>query len=226
MSEPTPSLVEQSQEFADELSGLLCAVLPNAPGVVAEFSGDRAVVKPEEAVPIRVGGERLASLDVHLRCRLDSHGIWLAVESSTFRLRLDLDRTPLVRFDYVRDATTAPCSHLQVHAHRGALSHLLSRAGHPNAHDMSKLHLPLGGARFRPCLEDVLQFLVEECRVDHQAGWRDAVHTGRASWRRKQTRAAVRDFPEEAAEVLRQLAYEVVSPQTPPETRPQPMYGW
>jgi len=161
-----------------------------------------------------------------LRCQLDSHGVWLAVESSTYKLALDRDRTPLLRVDYVRGANKAPCAHLQVHAHRGALTHLLSQAGHAKAHDMSALHLPLGGARFRPCLEDVLQFLVDECQVESVPGWRDAVLAGRARWRRRQARTVTRDFLEEAADVLRSEGYRVEPPDEVPEISGKALYDW
>lgn len=74
---------------------------------------------------------------------------------------------------------------------------------------MESLHVPVGGGRFRPCLEDVIEFLVVECRFDSQEGWRAAVQTGREQWRRTQTRTVVRDSPIEAADTLRALGYTV-----------------
>ena len=132
----------------------------------------------------------------------------------------------MLRFDYLRDARTVPCAHINVHAHRGALSHLLSRAGDPEAHDMAKLHIPVGGARFRPCLEDVLQFLVQECRFDSLDGWLDAVKAGREQWRRTQVRAATRDFPEEAAGALRTLGYAVGAPAVSSEEGATARFAW
>jgi len=65
MTDAPPTLVEQAQGFADELTELLTAVLPGAPGAVAERVADRIVVRPEDDVPIMVDGARLASLEVH-----------------------------------------------------------------------------------------------------------------------------------------------------------------
>jgi hypothetical protein len=118
------------------------------------------VVAPVEDVALLVDGTPLAALEIHIRCRRDSRGRWWAVDQSAYKLRLNADSTPLLRLEYVREAHSTPSAHLQVHAQRGALSHLLSRTGHHAPHDMSKLHLPLGGARFRPCLEGLLQLLV------------------------------------------------------------------
>jgi hypothetical protein len=74
---------------------------------------------------------------------------------------------------------------------------------------MSDLHFPVGGSRFRPSLEDVLDMLVRELGVDHEPGWRDALATGRERWRRMQIRAVVRDAPGEAIAVLEKLGYEI-----------------
>ena len=79
---------------------------------------------------------------------------------------------------------------------------------------MESLHLPVGGDRFRPCLEDVIEFLVVECRFDCQGGWRAPSEAGRERWRRMQTRTAVRDSPSEAAAALRSLGYTVAAPET------------
>ncbi len=79
-------------------------------------------------------------------------------------------------------------------------------------YSMESLHLPVGGDRFRPCLEDVIEFLVVECRFDSTAGWRAAVQAGRERWRRTQTRTVVRDSPGEAAAALRALGYTVAVP--------------
>lgn len=78
---------------------------------------------------------------------------------------------------------------------------------------MESLHLPVGGDRFRPCLEDVIEFLVVECRFATKEGWRAAVEAGREQWRRTQIRTAVRDAPSEAASALRALGYAVEAPE-------------
>jgi len=229
MTEGAPgalSVADQALEFAQELGALLSRTLPSAPNVNAEFIEDRAVVRPDEAVPVLVAGERLASLEVHLRCMPDHRGEWLAVESSTFKVSLDVDRTPLLRIEFLRSPHTAPSAHLQIHAQRGALTHLLSKAGHGAPHEMSKLHFPLGGARYRPCLEDVIQFLISECRVDSLPNWEDAVCEGRETWRRKQARAVARDFPTEAAETLKRLGYSVTAPPEVPPTAERALHHW
>ena len=71
------------------------------------------------------------------------------------------------------------------------------------------LHFPIGGHRFRPCLEDVLQMLIEEFGVDVPAGWRENLMEGRGMWREIQRKAPVSDHPEAAAQALEALGFGV-----------------
>jgi hypothetical protein len=223
------SLGEQAKQFAAALTETLQATLPGAPEAIAEMAeqAGRVVVRPGGDVPLHLNTRVLARLDVRLRCQLDSSGTWLAIESSSFSLVASLDRAPVIRFDYLREPTTAPAAHVQVHAHRGALTHLLSQAGHPKPHDIGALHIPVGGARFRPCLEDVLQFLITDCRFDGHPNWQQAVLAGRERWRRVQARAVTRDFPAEAVETLIALGYEVTPPSGGhPPSPEKALRGW
>jgi hypothetical protein len=74
---------------------------------------------------------------------------------------------------------------------------------------MSERHFPLGGPRFRPCLEDILEMFAVELRVDCSAEGREALRRGRVSWRSLQLATAVRDSPEVAVSTLRDLGYTV-----------------
>lgn len=67
------------------------------------------------------------------------------------------------------------------------------------------LHFPLGGARFRPCLEDLLEFVIREFGIDTVPGWEDVISVGRISWRHIQLVAAVRDDPDTARIALSEL---------------------
>ena len=122
-------------------------------------------------------------MKISIACQMDSSGRYLAVEESTYSLVAVLDRTPVLRIHYLRDPGSRPSAHVHVHGHRGALSHLLSQAGHSSPHDMSSLHIPVEGSRYRPCLEDFTQFLICECNFDSITGWRGRVELGREIWR-------------------------------------------
>jgi hypothetical protein len=205
-------LFVQAEEFATELTDLFHSCFRDAPTAVAELAEARIVVRPERPVPLYISGKQRATLEVRLRCELDSRGTWLAVETSSITLTATVDRTPVFRFEYFRRPQKVPSAHLQLHAHRGALSQLLAHAGHPKAHDMSALHFPLGGSRFRPCLEDVVQFLAEEFSFDVLSTWKTAVEAGRQRWREKQVKAVVRDWQTVAAEALCDLGFAVEPP--------------
>lgn len=162
-----------------------------------------------------VRDDHLADLGITMFLDHDRTGRYLKTVRSDVVVHSVLDRRPLFRYEYRADMRVTPIAHWQVHAERGALSHLLARAHEhdprsvPNPHDMSSLHIPVGGERFRPCLEDVLQFLITNCGIDSVPGWRSAVERGREQWRRRQLGSSVRDLPSEAARVLRELGWSV-----------------
>jgi hypothetical protein len=168
----------------------------------------------------------LASMKLSVACELDSAHRYLAVWESTYDLLAELDRAPVIRVHYVREGQGRPTAHVHVHAHRGALTHLLSQSGHDHPHDIGSLHLPVGGSRFRPCLEDFIQFLISECRFDALPGWRTQVDAGRERWRRRQAATVVRDVPDEAVRVLRELGYAVQEPDPVPDASAKALRGW
>jgi len=130
---------------------------------------------------------------------------------------------PIWRYDYFPDADWKPVSYLHVHGHRDEAVHLMvsgdaqrnrRRLARDNFRSgLSDLHFPLGGDRFRPCLEDVLEMLIQEFGIDCQDTALDAIRASREAWRTKQIAAAVRDHPESAAASLRELGYSVARPQ-------------
>ena len=55
--------------------------------------------------------------------------------------------------------------------------------------------------------------LAEEFGVDRMESWRVSLREGRATWRRRQLAASVRDAPETAATALVGLGYQVFPPE-------------
>lgn len=225
MSEP-PTLGQQAVIFAKELTNTVQAVSPEcAPFEAKALSGGpRFTVSqtPAEGVPLRVRGKPLLSLTARYACTYDGADRFLAVDSSEISIFAGMQAhgEPLIRYEYLRAARDVPAAHIQVHGHRDALSHVLARAGTATNRGkrrakgddiprMSGLHLPLGGHRFRPCLEDVLEMLLDEFGIDGAKGAREALHKGRVRWRKTQTASAVRDSPESAISVLEELGYSV-----------------
>jgi len=159
------------------------------------------------------GNLQLAELTANFRLCVDSYATHIAVEQSSFVLKAKIERAPIIRWDYDRaPRSKKPRSHIQITAHRGALSHILSRMGHDTPHSIESLHIPMGGERFRPCLEDVIEFLIRDCGFKGGPDWRRKIRDGRARWRRIQTRAVVRDSPASAVAELEALGYAIVPP--------------
>lgn len=218
INQPPETLLVQATRFGDQVSELLGQSFPQAPVMELTTKGTRASLSPEGqsdkqgGVPLNINGKLHAWLRIDFLCRLDVTAEFLTIDKSKIWIVATVDSTPLFRFEYLYDADWVPHSHIQVHGERGALSHLLSQTGHKRPHNMSALHLPTGGARFRPNLEDVIQFLVVDCKFDALDDWRAAVDARRAEWRKTQTRAACRALPQEAAEQLIKMGYQVTPP--------------
>lgn len=229
------SLAERSAAFASSIQRTLDGSLPGSRLVVFVKSpvGYKFVVKLEDdKMPLLVDSKDVGHLSFSMDQQLDRSGQFLKTTGSKITVWSKIDKTPLVRLEYDAAMRAAPISHWQVHAERGAMSFLLGRAHLRDSsrvakpHDFSSLHFPLGGERFRPCMEDVIQFLVHDCGVDALPGWKDVVEAGRESWRRMQLKSAVRDAPEDAAWVLRDLGYIVGHPDGLAADRSESLRKW
>jgi hypothetical protein len=143
-------------------------------------------------------------LDIGYRLCLDDSGEYLAVNASAFSIyAADDDRSYLCRFDYERGKHEYPEAHLQVYGESAALA---SWAGEPRTRQLERLHFPVGGRRYRPVLEDVVEFLITEgLAVPRDEGWKDILRAEREAFQRIQLSAAIRRDPQTAREVLRGL---------------------
>lgn len=243
-----PDLIALAEEFADSLTTTVRGILgPEVPRFAAIYvpksKGKRHLVVRTQSprgqesppIPIMIHGLRRLDLIVELRCTWDGHRDYLAIEKSAIAVRMTGTSEPLFRWEFLRSPLSRiPSAHFQIHAHRDEIVYLLlaggatspravKRAGElasdqPDLPRVCDVHIPLGGARFRPCLEDVLQFLIEEFGISCQNGWRPAIEAGRLNWRKIQAGAVARDFPDEAARVLESLGYEVTAPKEKPAT--------
>lgn len=225
-------ILGQSQELAERLTQTLHACFPDDSRVIALSLADRVLIQsaPNSAqelralprphqMPLFVDGKRVAEWTINMHMVLDRSGQFLKTVESALVLKSVMEKTPLVRLEYRSDMRTAPISHWQFHAERGAFSHMLAVAHAGGSeyvtdrpHSLSSLHFPVGGERFRPSIEDFIEFLIRECGVDKVDGWDQALRENRELWRRMQLRAAVRDLQAEAAERLRDEGWTVAPP--------------
>jgi hypothetical protein len=213
-------------EFGEELQQLLDAVLPYQDGTdpdlrqvtVTEsglaFAVEIGTAKAGQAQPIPLlsAGAKVAELFVTMRLVADSADRHPAVARSRIVVRVDR-RNPLLRLDYDRDMHTVPGCHWNVHAERSALTRVLARSNPSHSGELSKVHLPVGGFRMRPSIEDVLQMLITDFRFDRLHDAQAAIDAGRIRWRRRQLAAMIRDDVPEAIRVMaEEFGYAVVVP--------------
>ncbi|MDY5786194.1 hypothetical protein [Corynebacterium sp.] len=196
--------------------------------VNTEYNEDENIVVGEFQVPLIHGagqpdraafrGDYSELFEAIIRYKLaqDRSESFLAVKSSKFEIRVAT--APGIRFEYERDNTSAPCAHIHYSGVAGLLSPALMhnfRSATRNSRKKGRLealHLPVGGKRFRPSLEDFLSFVIAECGFRGKPGWEPKLLYRRQEWLEKQTSAAVRDFPEAAARELRMLGFSVDPP--------------
>jgi hypothetical protein len=154
-------------------------------------------------------------LDVSYTLRLDDRGTHMAVQKSTYGLYRDEEMSaPLAHWDYEREKLDYPEAHLQIDAESEHWRAALRVAGRPDE-KVSHLHLPVGARRYRPTLEDVIEFLVVEKLCDALDGWRAVLEAERRRFHLNQLRAAVRNDQSTAAEALRVEGWRVAAPPSP-----------
>jgi hypothetical protein len=238
-SDPVDRLHQLADQFAQDLAATLNGVLDRVPAITAELMSGRNPrlsvaprdledpLRPNATIPLYIGGKHRLSLRVEMFCGWDSTVEYLTVDESKIALELAGSRAqPLFRFEYDRRVPdTVAAAHIQVHAHRDEIVYLMGlptrararqRAARGTMPILSELHIPVGGHRFRPCVEDVLEFAINEFGVETRDGWRAVLRKGRVDWRRKQVATVVRDSPNEAARSLAEMGWSV----RPPVDRP------
>lgn len=213
-----------SEAFGQQIQDLLETVLPSAPGPDTEqrqikvlrhsryFVVRSGTTEKPGSISLLSAGKPVAKLYFSYLCSPDQAGTYLAVRKSTFQLTSLQEGPPLLRLDYDHKMHSAPQVHWNVHAERGATSVLLARCNPKHHGLLSQVHLPVGGTRYRPCLEDFLEMLVVEFNIDRLPRWRESIQHGRQQWRQFQVRSAVRDWPEQAVAVLESLGYDIATP--------------
>jgi hypothetical protein len=232
---PHDQLLQQACDFAARLTRTVQSAFGSE---VAPFTARAAegstrsrmtvVQQPSTGISLSIDGVPRLLLRVEFWCVWDHAETYLAVDEAKIKILSIDDKEPLFRYEYLRAPTAGqPCAHMQVHAHRDAVTFLMTLSGDGSPRGrrrraavhrqgsqprMAELHFPLGGHRFRPCLEDILEMLLDEFGVDAPAGAKEALCRGRERWRTDQLAAAVRDSPSTAARVLTDLGYTVAPP--------------
>ncbi len=229
-SPPPGHLVTESTLFARSLTRTVQALVSTCQPFTATLltGADRVIVKqdPEQGIVLNVDGQPLLRLTAQFFCTWDGLQSFLAIHESKIAVYASSPSAsePLFRYEYLRPAPSdMPAAHIQFHAHRNEFAHVLSRTGSSQRRakrrtksnripQISEIHFPVGGHRFRPCLEDVLEMLIHEFGVDCPSTAVESLAQGREAWRRTQVRSAVRDAPDEAVRALREMGYAIAEP--------------
>ncbi|MEU8832379.1 hypothetical protein [Streptomyces sp900116325] len=206
----TSDLHSQARSFAkelqDALNGTICrdvrigAVVRSLSGAGTAMTIGSGLSKSNPTqptgFPLRVDGKRpRAWMNLSFQVRMDDELTYLTIHSSYCGIFADEElENCLCHFDFEREKERYTSAHLQVHGHSPALA-LLNR-GNDSKRTLDKLHFPVGGKRFRPSLEDIIEFLIAERLVDAKAGYEEVLELGRERFQVKQLRAAMRRRPE------------------------------
>lgn len=226
----TSALDEASNEFAAQLTELIqgCVVGVREFGVV-EAGDDQRRIGPMPLNPEKVGfslvplprecdgaGPATLMLKIELRVSVTPHSGFLVVQTSDYGLWVRPDprrrERPVFRVEYVRNARSKPSAHVHLHAESLEIGWIYGTAGLAPPR-LAEFHFPVGGRRFRPTVEDLLQFLDRErLYTGWNPGWQAVVDRTLGDWEQKQASATVRDHTDVAVEQLREMGYEVKPP--------------
>lgn len=233
------NLIESAESFAAILTEVVNGtVSTDIRFVVTPFAGppDLAWVYPEGSTPATVvlipivaglpdGEPPRLWLRASFQVRLDDDRDHLAVQQSVFGLVIDeKTKRPAVRVEYDRDKgnepdDTAPArhrrsaAHVQIHGSSEELAYVQGLNGDRQLRGLEKFHIPVGGRRFRPSIEDFIEFLWTERLIPGlHPGWQDVLSRHRAGWLALQLRAAVRNDPSAAVAQLEAMGYVVEPP--------------
>ncbi|MGB3414596.1 MAG: hypothetical protein WBA28_07750 [Microbacteriaceae bacterium] len=234
------SIAEQAKEFANQVQEMLLKVLPEGElGIVLrtytrEDNSQTVVItqKDPEGVQLTVDGKPFLRLTFEYYCIGGTGGTWLKILKSSFTVAANGVNQPYFHYDYLANPQgKIPSAHLNVHGHRDDLIRSLlhsNRSGshsknrrrdllsHGNVPTMSNLHFPVGGSRFRPGLEDVLQMVINEFGIDVRSGHQKYLEEYRQRYRTVQLEAIVGSLPTIAVRKLEAMGYQFSHKPTSP----------
>lgn len=223
---------EAVRDFYEEIIETLQAALPLSPedidskidlnqsngiwvlSITAPLFYGRKLVSVEE----RQESERsdLYALVIEYTLTKDRNAKYLTVKNSGYQIRVHTQSA--IKFEYEREKKNVAAAHIHFSGIGGLLSPALMKNGKTKKGDPRKdgdikaLHIPVGGHRFRPSLEDFLYFTILECGFQAKHGWERALKESRETWFDIQLQASIRDNPAVAMGALQRLGFNVTPP--------------
>lgn len=218
-------LEAQARRFAAQTSELLnktvadgvrISALSTAGGRTIMGAGVRKTKATPDSIPITpTGGMAVVHLYLIHSYEFDPEGVYLTMSTSTMSLYTSPvmeDDQLIVGIDYVRNPSNDfPGAHLHVSGQRDDLDSVYLGDAR-KTRKLRDLHLPVGGRRFRPTLEDLIEFMVTEEMVVPRPQWKRTVDEHRDRWTEIQVKATVRRHQDDAATALREAGWSVTSP--------------
>jgi hypothetical protein len=223
----------RAQAFADDIALLLNRTVSShvrlsaydgeGKGVIYIGTADGGRLAKMAPIPL-LTGKAFARLwlDLGYTVLFDPDGKFM-VKSSIFGLKTGVNAEhEIFRVDYEREKQKYPASHIQVIGSNDALRSLFQAMGIPKQR-LEDLHFPCGGKRYRPIIEDVVEFVITEGLVGKSAEDSQAIlkllANRRADFQRVQLAAAIRGDIETTIGALDELGYDV---KRRPATRGRP----
>lgn len=228
-----PAVKTLSEEFARNLNEVLTAtavVWRGRPRLKARYiaqdrlaviSSGRGSLSWDSIIPLGTDDTPRVGLNIFASGVMDRDNKYLMITQSAFSLYSLVGdcfgegrpgRSELIfGIDYAREPMNDyPVCHIHVGGGRDDLDRLYR--GDRKRRELPQLHFPVGGRRFRPTLEDVIEFAIVEELAEPVDGWRDAIKRTRDDYEINQTRAAARNHQHEVAEVLDDAGWTVTPP--------------
>lgn len=243
MSETAKSIDLQASEFAAKISRIArifegeqatefqSEIVPGKDGWWVEIHNN------EHGFTLNADENDVFLVKAHWTCSSYWTGQWLKVERSSFGVFLtERPSRPLFRYDFdAAYSSRLPKAHIHFQAdHPGmnptqamkdtqeSLTHFgdgsrraKRRSKHGKQTNVSDLHFPVGGTRFRPALEDILLMMLEEYGVKPNSmspvDAMDELRNSLKEWRISQAKAVIRDMPLLAISYLESAGFRVVA---------------
>ena len=212
-----------ARDFAAETQGLLNKTVTTGIRLSTQIDKGRdAVIRyqgnnpnlPADLIPLTISNAPAPlGLRVLHTLTLDDESEHLSNTKSVYSLATINDE-PILTYDFVRDPPNVyPEAHLHIDGESASLQRLLELSGQ-HERTVQRLHLPVGGRRFRPCLEDLIEFCVHEELVSAHPDWEKVLAEARERFHLRQLSAATRRCPEVAQYALQDLGWTVLPPST------------
>lgn len=157
---------------------------------------------------IEVPSVRGLAISANWRFIPNSTGQWIKVDWSQFGLwclNREGEYSPALRMEVDPRKEGWARAHINVTGESMVLGHVFGLQGKPYRR-LQQIPIPVGGFAYRPCLEDFLEFAIDEKLIPPLTGeWRDAVNQHRADYHAKQLRSLVGKYPDVARAALEEI---------------------